>query len=708
MDNNLQEALRRFTLAADSSEKNRSDMLDDLRFLSLDQWPQGIKRARENDPNGARPCLVLDQCNQYLNQIVNDMRKNRPSLKVRPVDSMADKETAKVFSGIIRHIEQRSSAEIAYLTAGYYAAAVGLGYFRILTEWEHQGFNQEIKFAAIHNPFSVYFDPFSSSLDGSDAEWAFITDRLSKDAFQRQWPSARTAALPDATGDHGGWFDLDAVRIAEYFYLEHSQERLLLLDDGSTAWGDQYEDAMREGVATARVVQERKAERSRCRWMKHTGAEILDSKEFPSSFIPIIPSYGNQYWLDTERRIFGAVRPAKDPQRAYNYHESNAIEIHALAPRAPYIGAVGQTEGLGWDTANTENKSILSYNPITAAGSIIGAPQRQPFPGVQAGTAMLLQLSAADIQAAFGQYNVSIGAPSNEKSGIAIREKKIEGETNNYHYIYNLSKSIEHAGYILLDMIPRVYGARESMRILGEDSEAQSVRLDPSMQAASAKIPGGEIFNLGVGRYDLEVSVGPGYASRRQESVESILELARSDPKIMQVADDLIVRALDLPGGDEIAERLKKTIPSEVRGEEEGVAQPQDNMPQAREIIEGLQSQLAQSQEQLQEASEVMELRREELRLKRFEAKTRRLELQMKMPEAQARAAEADARASAEEARVGQPQAVSDVLVSLAQAQSIIMQTLDSMANAASAMQRPKKIDIIRDAGGRVTGAAVH
>lgn len=271
----LEEARERFQQSAEATAINRAEMLDDLRFLALDQWPEALKKQREQDISGARSCLVLDKCNQHLRQIVNDMRQNRPAIKVRPEDDRADKDTAEVFSGIVRHVEQRSGADMAYLTAGEHAAAIGLGYFRILTEYEHEhAFAQEISIARIHNPFSVYFDPYSTELDGSDAEWCFVTDRLPKKMFERQFPDAEPVDIERAgIGDCLDWYQEDSVRVAEYFYRVAKPETLLLLADGTTAWGDEYENALKNGIVPVPVVQERRRSGAAC-----SGASTRGSK----------------------------------------------------------------------------------------------------------------------------------------------------------------------------------------------------------------------------------------------------------------------------------------------------------------------------------------------------------------------------------------------------------------------------------------------
>src|SRR3990167_3449634 len=104
----LEEARERLKICIDDYNEERKKQKDDLLFSTLEQWPSKIRSARENDPNGARPCLTIDQINQYIVQVVNDMRQNRPSVKARPVDDKADVKTAEVFGGVIRHIEDQS------------------------------------------------------------------------------------------------------------------------------------------------------------------------------------------------------------------------------------------------------------------------------------------------------------------------------------------------------------------------------------------------------------------------------------------------------------------------------------------------------------------------------------------------------------------------------------------------------------------------
>src|SRR6185295_10160827 len=142
----IEEARKALKEDIDDNSSERAKMLDDIRFCTLDQWPTEIRQAREdvNQEGGPRPCLTIDKINQYIVQVVNDMRQGKPGINVRPQDDAADVETAKVLKGLIRNIEDQSKADIAYATGGESAAKIGLGYWRVTTEYVDDSFDQEI------------------------------------------------------------------------------------------------------------------------------------------------------------------------------------------------------------------------------------------------------------------------------------------------------------------------------------------------------------------------------------------------------------------------------------------------------------------------------------------------------------------------------------------------------------------------------------
>jgi hypothetical protein len=135
------EAKERFARCEEHESEFRKRFVEDLKFANGDsdngwQWPDQIRNARDGD---SRPCLTINKTRQHNLQIINDAKQNKPSVKTLPVDGDADIEIAKILDGIVRHIEYNSHAEIVYDTATEFAVQAGIGYWRVVCEYAHDG-----------------------------------------------------------------------------------------------------------------------------------------------------------------------------------------------------------------------------------------------------------------------------------------------------------------------------------------------------------------------------------------------------------------------------------------------------------------------------------------------------------------------------------------------------------------------------------------
>lgn len=574
----LTQARKRFKYCQDAETKNREKALEAIKFRNLEQWPTELKNSRESDPEGARPCLVVDKINQYINQVKNDQRQNRPAVKVRPVDDSGDKEVADIFQGIIRHVEDTSKADLAYDNAFENAVDGGFGYFRILTEYcDDDTFDQDIRIKRIRNRFSVYLDPDHQEPDGSDAKFGFITEEITRDEFKDQFPGKEPLDW-DTDGkksEYNGWCSQEKVRIAEYFYYENVKKKLILLDNGKTVFEDDLQTVLDEAALTGRpqpnVVKERETTVRKVHWCKIDGKEKLEEKPWAGKWIPIIEVVGNELDIEGERHLSGLVRGAMDPMRIHNYAASSFVENVALAPKAPFVAAAGQIENYEgeWKGSNRRNLAVLRYDPLSVDGLAVPPPIRQTMPGISPGWQQVMANTEHDIQASMGMYNASLGEESNEKSGRAIMARQREGDVATFHYIDNLSRSIRHCGRILVDLIPKIYDTQRVARILGEDGTPTAVQLDPEQQEPVKQVGAKKIYNLTVGKYDVSVSVGPSYTTKRQEAAESMVELVRAQPELLNLVGDLMIRNMDWPGAEQIADRLKTLLPPEIRAAED-------------------------------------------------------------------------------------------------------------------------------------------
>jgi hypothetical protein len=620
----LKDALEAFEKSAEHDDHNRKAFEDDIDFSLLEnQWPDQVRRDRELE---GRPCLTVNKLAAMGRQIVNDARRNKPGITVHPVDSEADPETAEVLNGIIRNIEQSSNAEVAYDTALENAVFGGFGYFRINTKYTSDDtFDQDIVIERISNPLSVYRDCYSTAADSSDWNYCFVVDSLSKAQFKRQYPGAeqvdwKSEAWRDLSSP---WLDGDFVQVAEYWTREKAKKRILLLSDQSVIEADEYEkNKPAFDAKNLRVMAEREVDTHKVKQRIMSGAEVLETVDWAGKYIPIVPVYGTEVVLKGKRTFRSLVRGAKDAQRMFNYWRTTSTELVAMAPKTPFIGRKGafETDINKWATANTQSHAFIEYDGPEA-------PQRQPFAGVPAGALQEALNASDDIKTVLGMYDASLGARSNETSGKAIIARQMESDNATFHFIDNLSRGIRHAGRILIDLIPQVYSVPRVLRIIGQDGEPDMRPVNQEIRTEERNPLTGEIeeivkiYDLTAGRYDLTVSAGPSFASMRQEAASQMIELIRAYPDAAPIIGDLLVKNLDWPGADEIAERMQKAMGMA----EEGEGAPQGPDPQAMQVVQRYQSALQEMQQRYQalEADKSLEARK--LDIAAFDAETKRM-----------------------------------------------------------------------------------
>ena len=583
----------RFCTEDDSN--NRQEALEDLKFAGGDQWPVEIQNSRLLE---SRPYLTINKIDAYCRQIENQQRQQRPRMKAHGMNTESDEKVAEVVTGLLRHIENQSDADSAYDNAFSYAVRMGWGYFRVVHDYPNpKAMYQELYIKRIENPFMVYFDPNSTEPDGSDAEKCLITEVVSKEAFRKMYPGADDGGGFNArgTGDsQSEWITKEDIRIAEYFYTVRVRTKLLLLSDGTTCFADEKPSESDMLDAGIYVVSERETVKKQIKWAKVTGMQVLEQRDWAGRFIPIIPVYGQQLIVDSKRKKFGLTRMAKDPQRMYNFWSTALTESVALAPKAKYMLAEGQDEGHEneWNQANIKSMPVLRYKQTDSDGRPAPVPVRiQPEPPPM-GMVTALEGLNEDLKAVVGIYDPS-QLPNGMMSGKALNGMQNQADMTNFHYYDNLTRSIRQCGRVCLDLIPYVYSEERTLRIIGVDGKGELTPINTPTQGEDGV---NKVLNdMTVGEYDIVMETGPGFATRRQESLETMLSLLPADPNLMAQAGDLIFRNMDFHGADIIADRLAAANPLAQIDEKSEVP------PQAQMMIKQGQATIQQLQEQIQQ-----------------------------------------------------------------------------------------------------------
>lgn len=693
---------------------------EDAKFMSDDEFAQWDEQDYTSRVSTGRPAITIDQLSQFIHQVVNDTRINTPTINIIPVGFDSDQEVAETYKGLIKSIEYASNADNAYDTAAYDAAKQGLGFIRVDHDYiNEESFDQELKICRVVNPLGCWIDGASVEIDGRDAMHATIIEKMRVSEFKKRYPGKDPVCFESESSTPAK--DDDFISIAEQFIVQETDVSIAVDEAGKV-----YKDNSKKPSKRKRTVKKRKILR-----YKMSGADVLEETTFPGKYIPIVPVYGEENWIDGKRYIFSLIRKSKGAQRMFNYWKSLETELLMKAPIAPIMAAEGQVEDYAADWLNPGKAGVLRYKTQDAQGNPLGAPQRLEPPMIPSGIINAARGAVDDIKSTMGIYNASLGQRSNEQSGVAIAQRKQEGDVATYHFADNLSKAITQIGRILVSAIPEIYDTARILRIIGMEDEPKQVGVNGEMTEGQE-----ETIDLKKGSYDVRVVTGASYTTLRQESVAALQAIFQTQPELMSVMGDLYFKYSDFAGAQAMTNRMKKVVDPKFLDEEDReeiervdpekeqmaqlIQQGQQALQQMQMEMQNLQSQLQNKQADVMLKAQEIEVKKEDVAIKReslaLEAYKAQSDVQIKNKEIDAdiikTRIEAKANATPEmvmmdgDLNEGAPplavmmagfaEAINNGLMTVAQAQAQGNQAV------IEALTKPKQI--IRDETGKIAG----
>jgi len=607
----LQEAREFLDYVDERESQNRLRAAELLRFCYRrgSQWPDKIRREREQDN---RPCLEINMMPTFINQVTNDERQNRPACKIRPASSDATVEIAEIYQDLIRHIEYDSNAGAVYDNAYRYCVAGGIGYWRIVTEYEsEQSFYQKILLKPVNNIFSVYLDD-AKEPDGSDAEKCLVVQEMKRYDFERAYPNAQPIDWQSTDPALSAWLNADSIKVADYFHKVYWKETLYLLPDGSTRFES-------EGPPTGQVVpmewppkkgtyiDAREVDRCEVRWEVVNGVEVLEQHEWAGKHIPIIPVYSDVVNIEDDVIWQALVDKAQDTQQMANYMVTKSAEGFSIQPMAPYVGAEGQFDQREreWGQANTRPYPYLTYRKFGEDGKELGygPPQRSTADVDMTQTLAQAMQFFQFINRVTGVQDPLAQQDVDDRSGRAILAQERVANTQTFHFVDNLSRAIRYSGRQLVDLIPKIYDTQREIQLLREDGTSykqtvnQAQPMPPQQPGMPPPQPLPDLNDIRVGEYDVVVDTGPSYASKRAEASNSMMEMVKqTNGALFGIAGDLLVKNMDWPGAQDVADRIQVTLPAAIQ---QLMAQKSQN-PQVIALGQALQKQGQDFQQQMQ------------------------------------------------------------------------------------------------------------
>jgi hypothetical protein len=615
-DELLEEIRENFETAHESFEPTMAEGDKDIQFVLNDGWPEAEKALRRK-AGSERPMISCDQLNQYTNLVINEVRQHPRQIKVSPAGYGATAKLAEIRENRLRAIQYRSDAQAAYLTAMENACQRSYGYARVILRYvSESSTDQEIIIQRIPNPNAVLFDPACKEIDCSDADFCFVLETFTKKAFKRRWPRAKITDF-DATfsTDYPLWIKDKHIQVAEYWKVHKTPDVVYVMDMGEGQQRSELKSKLEErggGIdetgkfvvypATDEheelkrpLITQRDTQISKIVQYITNGIEILERNEWIGKWIPIVPLFGKEVYSSDAGRsrkvLMSLIRNAREPQMAYNYFMTTALESVGQVPRSTNQILEGSIDGYekDWQEAHHIPKAWLTYKAVQLPDGSYSAqpPTKTPFDPPLQNLMIGVESFLRAIQSSVGMYNTSVGkTDANVQSGVAIKQLDAQSDQGAFHFIDNYNHRFLGAiGRICNDLMTKVDAGPRQVMIRTKDNKDKLVWVNkPYVDDDGTQ----QNHDMTLGEYDITIGV-EATADSQREAASDFLETFISEIPNMgfdpATTKALLALSIELKQLGPIAEQMVKILQP-----------PQGDPAQIQQQVQQLQTQLQQLQ----------------------------------------------------------------------------------------------------------------
>jgi len=658
--------IQMLTKAQGADHDNRERAREAILFVNKrdGQWEPYWWEA-----NQGKPRYTFDMVSPIIDQISGEIEQADFDIRVSPAGGDATKEIALTYDGLIRNIENISSAKDVYAASARGMITTGYDGWRVVQKYaDSDSFDQDLLIEKVHNFVDrVWFDPAAEKQDRSDARYCFVLHPVAKDEFERRWPDSNGNSVSDDR-DGEAYFDkAEVVLIGEILYCEYEERQVVLMSNGQTYADDDEFSSIRDELEAAGVTEvdrRKRPEKYVCSRFFDADGWLGEKKETVFNRIPVIPCFANYTIFEHKTLYSGVIERLMDSQRVMNYSLSREIEEGALSPRPKYWMTLAQAAGHEdqLSTLNTNSDPVQFYNVDPEAPP----PGQQGGAIINPGLRTITEAMRGMIGYAAGMFAANMGDNPGLQSGVAIQQLQNKGDNGTFKFNKALQVAIAATGKLLVDAIPKVYETERAVRVLYEDESYDVTTLNQQV----IDVQTGQIVtlhDLNQGKYDVVCKAGPSFKNRQQETLEVIIEMAKVDPSIMQIAGDIMMQNVNSPGADQIAERKREQmmkagmiplsqLTDEERQQMQQQAQTQGQQPDPASILAQAEMTKAQAEmmrAQIEQAKAQAELSKLQLEAQKlqitaqndqmdnqvdvFKAQTDRMNTQIKAQEAGAK-----------------------------------------------------------------------
>lgn len=546
------------------------EYIDNTKFsygYGTDQWKEEVLAYRTA---AKRPAEQYNIVPSFIRPFTNIIKENPPSINVYPIADGANKKVARLLSGFIRAIEYQNNAQRTYTGALTSAVRGGIGGWRVIPRANRLKRGEvDIVIEPISDMSNLIVDPNSVQPDFSDAEWFAVRNTITRKQASKDYPKAYFGDSPN-----------EKVELIEFWCVEDQE-------DG-------------EPTVNQYILSEH---------------EILEhNTEYPSSILPLCVVTGEQYSYEGVTHYGSLTQDLKAPQREINWLKSEAIATVAQAIKASVI-----MDNTGLNDEELDMWARAHIEPVAALPHKSGASLtlvNPPAPPVA-----YMEMTNANIEICrtiTGIYpDPTTQHGLNQQSGKAINYQQAGQSTATYHYVDSLKFAIKRTGEIILSLIPAYYNDNKVRLSMAHDGSFTPISM------GNQEVDEATNFDMAYGQFGVTIDSGPTYASQREALINTMMDLFKVNPKAMELCMDFIVKQINLPGSEELADRFRLLLPQPIQdliAQQEGESMdPADQLKAVMSRLQAMGQEGEQQKELIKQLTEALQHETQQLNSKEQE-----------------------------------------------------------------------------------------
>jgi len=548
----------------------------DLMFLFVDQWNSNDRYLRNLSQ---KPVLMFNFLYAIVMQLLGEQRLNSPAPRVRATKPNVSQEAVDLRDDLLRQIFWLNKAPVIFQTAFMYALGGGYGAWLVELDYENpKTFDLAIKLREIPDPRTCFWDPDALESDKSDGMFSGFFTAHTPEQFHMLFPNAKSDLSFMVTSGYNDeyariWRQGKKINIAHFWVKEEYNEEVVQLSNGESMTAEEAKELLIQqdklvsmlrksqkfgAQVPASHLEKVEIERQRssvCYKIRHykmIADEILEVREWPSDYLPVVFLDCQSFVLDGQQTTNSIHKFAQDEQRYLNYIRSEAAEAMLNLNHGNWVGTPKNIEGkIGELWRNPQRSKAILLANYDEKGNL---PQFVPPPSISTSFETQFQQGVMNVQQIMGRYDDNRGQETNADSGKAVKARQNAGNLSAFVPFNNLERAVEQTGRICVSLFPAVFDATRPMMVRGKNGGERSVMLnEPSLN--------GEYKNdMSVTGFDVTIETGGSFALQREAAMEQLQEVMALAPQLAAGLMDKYVENLDVENMPDIVERVQEMM----------------------------------------------------------------------------------------------------------------------------------------------------